>query len=204
MSIVLIAGLGNPGPNYRDTRHNLGFVLIDALAREWGASWKIAARFQAQISIVNISGNQIALLKPQSFMNRSGRVLGAYCRYYKIPAEKVAVIYDEINIDLGSVKVNTAGSAGGHNGVEDVLQHLGNGFSRFRIGIGPKYPKEIAMTDFVLGKLSANERTVIQEKLPEFLTGLKLLVDRGPVIAMNQINTQSQKKSDESEPSPDQ
>jgi PTH1 family peptidyl-tRNA hydrolase len=121
-------------------------------------------------------------------MNESGRAVGDLVRYYKLGLESVAVIYDDTNIDLGLVKVTTTGSAGGHNGVASLLEHLGSGFCRYRLGIGPKQPAQMDLKDFVLGKFSNEQLSLINNSLPHYLNGLSLLLNDGPDRAMNSLN----------------
>jgi PTH1 family peptidyl-tRNA hydrolase len=128
------------------------------------------------------------LVKPLTFMNESGRSVSAVARYYKLPAAEVAAIYDDINIDVGLVKVSETGSAGGHNGVASLLEHLGPEFVRFRLGIGPKQPSSMDLKDFVLGKFTTDQSILIQQKLTHTIEGLELLLNRGASFAMNQLN----------------
>src|SRR3954471_15616707 len=122
MSISLVAGLGNPGRDYESTRHNLGWVVLDALATKRGLAWKRAAQFEAEVARWDLPGGGTRwLVKPQTFMNESGRAIGALARYYKIDQPAIAVVYDDLTIDLGLIKVTVTGSAGGHNGVASVL-----------------------------------------------------------------------------------
>lgn len=188
MSILVIAGLGNPGESYRYTRHNIGFEIIDALNKNKGGKWETETRFEAEVVRFTNGEKSLLLVKPQTYMNESGRSLGPLCNYYKITVENLIIIYDEVQIDFGEIKITTTGSAGGHNGIESALQHLDNGFARFRVGIGPKYPPQIELKDFVLGKFSAEEREIVNNKMEDYLTSLQLLIDRGPNLAMNQIN----------------
>src|SRR5260221_8794930 len=140
MSISLVAGLGNPGRDYEHTRHNLGWVVLDALAAKHGLAWKQAPQFEASVARWDFApGRTRWLLKPLTFMNDSGRSVGSLARFYKIELPAIAVVYDDLTIDLGLVKVTVSGSAGGHNGVASLLEHLGDGFIRYRLGIGPKH-----------------------------------------------------------------
>lgn len=188
MPITLIAGLGNPGSKYRNTRHNIGRTVVEALANQVGVDFKEESRWKAGVAKCEIGGNTVLLVIPSTYMNDSGGSLGAVCRYYKIPEEDFAVVYDEIQIDLGRMKISVGGGAGGHNGLEDVLEHFEEEFVRYRIGIGPKIPPKMDMKDFVLGKFTDCQQELVNKKMPEFVDGLKLLVDRGPVLAMNQVN----------------
>jgi len=194
MSISLVAGLGNPGREYAETRHNLGWVVIDAFAAKLGLTWKAAAQFDAQIARWDRPGRSSCyLVKPQTFMNDSGTSVGALARYYKIPPPSIVAIYDDLTIDLGLVKVSVTGSAGGHNGVASLLEHLGNGFVRYRLGIGPKDPPQMDLKDFVLGKFTASQHAIVTQQLPHYLAGLDLLLSRGADAAMNQLNRRDPK-----------
>lgn len=189
MSILLAAGLGNPGSEYAGTRHNLGWVVIDAFAARHGLPWEKSARFEAMLARWDRPGLPTCwLAKPLSFMNDSGRPLAAISRYHQIAPEQVAVVYDEYTIEVGRAKVSITGSAGGHNGVASVLQHLGGGFARYRIGIGSEHPSGMDLKDFVLGKFDSHQQTIIQKSLDHYLDGLELLLTGGVEQAMNTIN----------------
>ncbi len=186
--IGIIAGLGNPGSEYRNTRHNLGFRVIDFLAESEGVKWKNESGFEAELAKVSLCGRPILLVKPLTFMNESGRSLNLLCRYYKMQPEALAVVCDEVQLSLGDTKITIKGGAGGHNGIESVIERLGEGFVRYRLGIGPKSNPEISLKNFVLGKFRPEEEEILNKKMAEYLIGLKLLVDSGPILAMNQIN----------------
>lgn len=194
MSITLVAGLGNPGAEYEGTRHNAGFVVIDALARKFGLRWKRQAAFEAETSRWDRpSAHAVVLAKPQTFMNESGRSLRKLADFYKVPADRVVVIYDDLNIDLGLVKISVTGSAGGHNGVASTLEHLGNGFVRYRIGIGPKQPPQMDLKDYVLGKFTPEQEDLLQKNLETYVSGLSLLLEQGAARAMNTLNRRDPK-----------
>lgn len=194
MSISLVAGLGNPGREYEGTRHNLGWVALDALAAKHRLAWKRVAQFEAEVARWDYSpGRTRWLLKPQTFMNASGCAVGALARYYKLEPAAIAAVYDDLTIDLGLVKVTVTGSAGGHNGVASLLEHVGDGFVRFRLGIGPKQPPQMDMADFVLGKFTPDQQITITQKLDTYVSGLELLLARGVEPAMNQLNRRDQK-----------
>jgi len=189
MSISLLLGLGNPGREYAETRHNLGWRLLDALADREGLTWKSQPAFQAETTRWDHpSGRPILLAKPQTFMNESGRAARLLTSYFKVPNAAVAVVYDDLTLDLGQVKVTLRGSAGGHNGIADIIARLGDGCSRFRLGIGPKQPPEMDLKDFVLGKFTPEQRQQVESALPTFLSGLDLLLTSGPDRAMNLLN----------------
>ena len=193
MSISLVAGLGNPGRDYASTRHNLGWVVVDAFAKNRGLAWQAAPQFDADVARWDTPGRTRWLVKPLTFMNDSGRAVAALARYYKIAPTDVAAIYDDLTIDLGLVKVSVTGSAGGHNGVASLLEHLGDGFARYRLGIGPKEPPQMDLTDFVLGKFTPAQSTLLTQQLDHHLQGLDLLLSRGTAAAMNQLNRRDQK-----------
>jgi peptidyl-tRNA hydrolase, PTH1 family len=201
MSPGLIAGLGNPGRKYEKSRHNVGFEVVDALAARFRAAWERSTKFNAMVCrIRHPSAGTIIGLKPLTYMNESGQAVGAASRYFGLPTERVSVIYDELNLDLGQIKLSASGSAGGHNGVASLLQHMGNGFVRFRIGIGPKHPPEIDMKDYVLGRFSEEETRQFESTLPRALDGLNLLLQRGVTVTMNHLNRRN-KQIDEFEQS---
>jgi len=189
MSLSLVAGLGNPGRDYEATRHNLGWVVLDAFAKKHGLAWKRAAQFEAEVARWDFSpGHTRWLVKPLTFMNGSGKPVAAIARYYKLEPAAVVAVYDDLTIDLGLVKVSVTGSAGGHNGVASLLEHVGEGFVRYRLGIGPKQPAQIDMADFVLGKFTPEQNILLTQKLDHYVQGLDLLLSRGADAAMNQLN----------------
>jgi PTH1 family peptidyl-tRNA hydrolase len=194
MSLSLVAGLGNPGREYEHTRHNLGWVVLDTLAQKHRLAWKRSPQFDADIARWDFGpGHTRWLMKPLTFMNNSGRSVGAMARYHKLEPDALAVVYDDLTIDLGLIKVSTSGSAGGHNGVASLLEHLGDGFVRYRLGVGPKQPAQMDMADFVLGKFTPEQQLIVNQKLDHFVQGLELLLSRGVEPAMNQLNRRDQK-----------
>ncbi len=174
----------------------MGFLLLDAFAAEFGCHWARDKRVDALCAVHQESGKRVFLLKPQTYVNRSGHSLNAFCGYYSIPSTSLAVVFDEINLPAGRAKITVGGSAGGHNGVADILRFFPNDFVRFRIGIGPKEPPRMDMKDYVLGKLRPEEKEILEGSKKNFLDGLKLLIDSGPQTAMNRVN---QRPRDESE-----
>ena len=189
MSILLVAGLGNPGREYAKTRHNAGFAVIDALAARHALAWRRQLRFPAAVARwERAPGTACLLAKPATFMNESGHALRALVDFHRVPPAGIIVIYDDLAIELGRVKISVRGSAGGHNGVASLLEHLGGGFIRYRVGIGPKHPPEMDLKDFVLGKFTPDEQTVFNHHLTTYVDGLGLLIAQGPAQAMNQLN----------------
>ena len=192
-TVRVIAGLGNPGPRYDGTRHNIGFATVDRLALRHSAPWKPEARLCAHTASIVIAGQPVLLLKPQTFMNASGKAIGNVCRFYKWSPASVVVVVDEFQLDLGRTKLTLRGSAGGHNGVEDIIRHLGAEFPRFRVGVAPAEPIPMSMTDYVLGKFSPEQTNTLANCWDRILTELEMLVQQGPDLAINTINQRIQK-----------
>lgn len=193
MSVTLIAGLGNPGREYAGTRHNLGFTVVEALAAAEGLKWKSESRFEAHTARWDLRpGITRLLVKPTTFMNDSGRALRGLLDFHQAAVSDLIVAYDDLTIDTGCVKVSVRGSAGGHNGVASLLEHLGSGFVRYRLGINEPRPAGMDLKDFVLGKFSPEQTKLIDQKLTTFVDGLRLLLNRGPAEAMNLLNRRDQ------------
>ena len=188
MPIAVIAGLGNPGSKYRNTRHNIGFSLVDQIAAKYDATWKHEARFEAEVAVIQYDERKLMLLKPQTFMNASGRSLGTVLRYRKLSAESMLVIYDDLTLDLGRIKLSVNGSAGGHNGIADMLTQVGTGFARFRVGIGAKPHKEMDLADYVLSKFSKYELSILADRSSIFLDQIHLILNEGIESSMKTIN----------------
>lgn len=188
MSIAVIAGLGNPGRKYRKTRHNIGFSIVDSLAKSFGAKWKRESRFEAKTASIVYQSHELLLVKPETFMNESGRSLKAVLQYKKLPTNELLIIYDDITLEIGRTKLSCSGSAGGHNGIIDILSKIESNFLRYRIGIGSKPNKEISLADYVLSEFPSYEQVILADQIPTYLEHLRLIIDKGPVLAMNLIN----------------
>lgn len=189
MSISLVAGLGNPGRAYAATRHNAGFLVMEALAAAENLSWQTQERFEADIARWDIAPGQVVwLAKPLTFMNESGRAIQKLAAFHKVPPAAITVVYDDLAIDLGRMKISVRGGAGGHNGIADLHARMGDGFVRYRLGIGPRQPAEMDLKDYVLGRFTTEQQTIFNQQLPRFVTGLRLLLTHGPDQAMNQLN----------------
>lgn len=189
MSISLVVALGNPGRDYADTRHNLGWILLDAYARKKGFSFRVHSRFEAEVARWDRApGSTLWCAKPLTFMNESGRSVGALLRFHKLEPQQVLVIHDDLNLELGTLKISERGSAGGHNGVASLIQHLGESFVRFRLGIGPKTPAQMDLVDFVLGTFTPEQKTLLDQSIEKLINGLDLLLTQGLTQAMNQLN----------------
>jgi PTH1 family peptidyl-tRNA hydrolase len=185
----LIVGLGNPEPKYNQTRHNIGFEVINTLARTWQANLSENRRFQGLFAETIIpSGNKIRLLKPLTYMNRSGQSLRAVIDWYKIAPQSILVIYDDMDLPVGKLRMRLSGSAGGHNGMKSIISHLGSqNFPRLRIGIG-KSDGDKETISHVLGKFSPQEAKIIEEILYISLKAVELSLKEGVEQSMNRYN----------------
>ncbi|MDQ8186931.1 aminoacyl-tRNA hydrolase [Pelagicoccus sp. SDUM812002] len=190
MSYRMIVGLGNPGSEYANTRHNVGFRVVEAFAAKQGAeAWKVERKQKGEIALLSGSKlGKLVLVKPTTYMNESGICVQKLCSYYKIPPEEVVVVYDEINLEVGEVKLSMTGSAGGHNGLSDIISRIAPRFARIRVGIGGKPLKEMPLADYVLGKFSSDDESVVSATMDRYVESIELLLSLGPELAMNQIN----------------
>lgn len=189
MAIRLIAGLGNPGADYAQTRHNAGFWLVDWLA---GLPLPRESRFHGLAGKTRIANQEIWLLQPQTYMNRSGQSVGALARFYKISAEEVLVVHDELDLPPGSAKIKKGGSSGGHNGLKDITAVLGTpDYWRLRIGIG--HPRTSGLqqpvVDYVLHRPRREEQALIEESLEKSLSVIPLLCEGKFEAAMLQLHS---------------
>lgn len=187
MSVIkLVVGLGNPGRKYEDTRHNIGFLVVDRLASGYGAEMANHLRWRAHVA--KAAGQGAILLKPQTFMNESGQSVGAALRFYKWEPEQVLVVYDDVALPFGSLRFRMAGSAGGHNGIKSIISHLGSDrFPRLKIGIGEAKPG--GMVGHVLGKFSTDERNELENTLATSSEAVQFALSEGVEAAANTYNT---------------
>ncbi len=187
--IKLIVGLGNPGRQYEKTRHNAGFLFLDRLVFESGCDWVSESRFDGLLAEVGVAGGKVMLLKPSTFMNRSGQAVGKVARYYKLAPEEILVVHDELDFDVGVVRLKKDGGHAGHNGLRDIIAHLGSKeFYRLRIGIGrPPVGKVVA--DFVLSGPSKVEWELMLSAF-ELADGYVAQMVAGDMsVAMNKLNS---------------
>ena len=193
MSIRLIAGLGNPGPEYELTRHNAGFWLIDNLANNTpGCALLRDTRFNALAAKTRLAGQDVWLLEPQTFMNRSGQSVGGLARFYKINPDEVLIIHDELDLDPGIVKLKKGGSSGGHNGLKDITAALGTqDYWRLRLGIG--HPRngtsQQGVADYVLHRPRKEEQALIEQSMEKALMILPLIIEGKFDAATMQLHT---------------
>jgi len=184
----LIVGLGNPGRQYEDTRHNVGFMLLDRLALGAGVAFSSAPKWQSHLAKLPDDGT--LLVKPQTFMNLSGRAIQQILSFHKWSVDQMLVIYDDVALPLGTLRFREKGSAGGHNGIKSILQHLGTDvFPRLKIGIGSSDPGE--MVGHVLGKFSPDERPILENTLATAYQAVQLARSQGIAVAANRHHTRS-------------
>ncbi|MCS6773237.1 MAG: aminoacyl-tRNA hydrolase [Anaerolineae bacterium] len=183
----LIVGLGNPGSTYAQNRHNAGFLCIDAFASKHGLSFN-KMMFRGLTAHGTIEGQSLALVKPMTFMNLSGECVGSLARFYKVPPEAVLVIYDDLDLPPGQLRLRAQGGAGGHNGMKSIIAHLGTeAFPRLRIGIG-RPPDRMAPRDYVLQDLTQVELDQLRATFDRAAEGIRLWLTEGIERAMNWVN----------------
>ncbi len=180
--IRLIAGLGNPGREYQRTRHNIGFMVLDRLAADARLPWDFSAKWNA-----GWAKSDVIMVKPATFMNRSGEAVAAIANFYKIAAAEVLVVLDDLALPLGRLRIRSQGSSGGHNGLESVIEHFGTeAIPRLRVGIGA--PPSHGAVDYVLGRFFEEEQPVLDATLKRAGEAVKCAVDKGLFAAMNVFN----------------
>lgn len=186
----LIVGLGNPEAKYEKTRHNIGFEAVDILAQSWRLSWQQNRRFQGIFTEGSTPfGSKIRLLKPLTYMNRSGQSIRSVIDWYKLPPQSLLVIYDDLDLPLGRLRIRLEGSAGGHNGLKSIISHLGSQqFPRLRIGIGKSVPKS-ATISHVLGRFSPSETQVMSDVLKLVVDAVEMSLTKGMEKAMSLYNS---------------
>jgi peptidyl-tRNA hydrolase, PTH1 family len=181
--VRLVVGLGNPGPEYNRTRHNIGFAVIDSLASEWDLTWQHAKSWHALWT----KHEKAILVKPTSYMNRSGEPLAAVANFYKIAPAEILVVLDDMALELGRLRLRREGGTGGHNGLESIIMQFGTeAIPRLRIGIGSA-PIEGA-TDYVLGRFFEEEEPLVEKTIARAADAVKWAIDKGVLSAMNLFN----------------
>jgi PTH1 family peptidyl-tRNA hydrolase len=180
MPIRLIVGLGNPGPEYEQTRHNAGFWLVDNLANDVGARLQRETKYNALMARASVAGQEVYLLEPQTYMNRSGQSVGGLCRFFKIAPDEVLVVHDELDLMPGTVRLKKGGSSGGHNGLKDITAALGTqDYWRLRLGIG--HPRTLSLqqqvADFVLHRPRREDQELIEQAIAKSLLVMPQIVE---------------------------
>ncbi|MGN0531271.1 MAG: aminoacyl-tRNA hydrolase [Eubacterium sp.] len=185
----IIAGLGNPGSKYAKTRHNVGFMAMDMLAKKNGFEFK-KIKFNSQIADEYIGGRRCLLMKPQTMMNNSGEAIYEAAEYYNIPDENIVIIYDDISLDVGATRIRRKGSAGGHNGIKSIISCIGSeDFPRVKIGVGKKPNAKYDLARWVLGEFPDEQTEDLQSALANAIDAAQLIVNDQIDKAMNQYNS---------------
>lgn len=193
--MYLIVGLGNPGKEYAGTRHNVGFDAIDFLAYKNNVKLD-KLKFNAIFGDYNINGEKVILFKPVTYMNLSGNAVIEAVRFYKIPIENIVVIYDDIDIPLGALRIRPQGSSGTHNGMKSMLYQLQTeNFKRIRIGIGKSKNPNVSLADHVLQKFDSDERIIVNETIQNAALAAEEIIEHGLTFAMNNYNKRTGEKS---------
>ena len=188
MAVKVIVGLGNPGDDYKNSRHNLGFALVDRLAEHFSFNWKFDKKFNAEIAEGIYENEKLSLIKPQTFMNLSGYSVQKFKEYYKLSNDAFLVAYDDYNLNLGQSKLKISGADGGHNGISSIILQIGVDFPRFRLGIHPKCNVSLNLSDFVLGRFDLSEQQVLDLMFTQWIEDVRLILGEGIEKAMNQTN----------------
>lgn len=184
----LVVGLGNPGKKYENTRHNTGFLVMDTLCREHGVSCD-RSRFRALTGEAVLGGKRVLLLKPQTFMNLSGEAVHEAAAFYKIPPERVLVIFDDISLPVGTLRIRAKGSAGGQNGVKNIIAQLGSEqFPRIKVGIGGKPHPDYDLADWVLSSFRPEEQEAMQDAAKRASAAVSELIEHGVPSAVQKYN----------------
>ena len=184
----LIAGLGNPGLQYEKTRHNAGFMAADRLAEKHGAQFN-KHKSEAVYADFKIGDNRILLVKPQTYMNNSGRAVSALLNFYKIPTDRLIVMFDDITLDIGKLRLRRKGSYGGHNGIKDIIELTGtDAIMRIKIGVGERENRDYDLKDWVLGKIPTEQMADLNKALDRAALAAEEIITRGIDSAMNKYN----------------
>jgi PTH1 family peptidyl-tRNA hydrolase len=189
----LVVGLGNPGPEHALTRHNVGFWFVDALAHAAEARFRDHRKHQAELARIKIGEHELLLVKPQTYVNRSGLAIRSIAEYYRVQPGEILVVYDELDLPVGTVRLKRGGGAGGHNGVKDTIAHIGDDFWRLRIGIGhPGNKAEVI--DYVLKRAPHEEEEAIIDCVAAAVDIMPMLLSAGAEKAMNKLHTENKGK----------
>lgn len=186
----LVAGLGNPGPEYANTRHNIGFMVIDRLAARAG-DVRFTRQFKGEASRVQLRGEAIVLLKPLTFMNLSGDSVQPAAAYFKVPTEQVVIVHDDIDLEMGQIKIKVGGGHGGHNGIRSVAGRLGPNFFRIRLGVGRPNGRGDKVVGHVLGGFSGGEQVALEELIDAGSDAVESLLTQGLLPTQNRFHTRA-------------
>jgi PTH1 family peptidyl-tRNA hydrolase len=190
LPLRIIVGLGNPGPEHQVTRHNAGFWFVDLLARRHGAEFRDYRKYSGEVARLNVSGQDLVLLKPTTYMNRSGLAVRQLCDFYKVAADEVLVAHDELDLPVGTVRLKHGGGHGGHNGLRDTIAHIGETFWRLRLGVG--HPGNKAdVIDYVLTRAPRAEEDLIFDAVNLAADCIPLLIEQGAERAMTKLHSRA-------------
>lgn len=183
--MYLVIGLGNPGDEYKHTRHNVGFDVIDLMAGKYNVSVN-RIKFKGVCGEVNIAGEKVILLKPNTYMNLSGECVREAASFYKIPNENIIILYDDISLDVGKLRIRGKGSAGGHNGIKSIISNLSSDiFLRIKIGVGQP---ERSRVSYVLGRFQSEDRILVEKTFEASIKAVEAIIAKGSSEAMNEFN----------------
>lgn len=182
----LIIGLGNPGRQYRGNRHNVGFMVVDRLAGDNGIQ-SSKVQNKAIVGDGRVAGQRVILAKPQTYMNNSGEAVGPLANFYKIPPENIFVVYDEMDIPLGTIRLREKGGAGGHNGMKSIIQHIGQDFPRMRLGVG-RPPGRMEPPGYLLQDFSNDQLPIVSDMIDEAIRAIETYLQEGIQMAMSRHN----------------
>ncbi len=172
---AIIVGLGNPGKKYENTRHNVGFCALDHIAKICGVKI-VKSKFDSLCATANLNGKKVLLLKPQTFMNLSGQSVSKAAKFYKVSAENIIVLFDDISLDVGKLRIRANGSAGGHNGIKSIIDYIGADFPRIKIGVGEKPNANYNLADWVLSNFTKAEKEKITARYDDVCAASELII----------------------------
>ena len=188
-SLHLMVGLGNPGAEYALTRHNVGFLVVEELARRVAANWNSEKKFEARVAKTDRADRRILFAEPQTFMNASGEAVGALMNFYRVPIQQLLVVADDADLPFGEIRLRAKGSSGGHHGLESIEKHVGSReFARLKVGIGRTKDGRREITNYVLGKFSADETKLLEKVLQRAADQAECWVAEGIEKAMSRFN----------------
>ena len=186
--VQMIVGLGNPGSEYKNTRHNAGFWFVDSLANSFRSPFRVEKKFHGEIAKIHLAGQDVWLLKPDTFMNESGRAVQALAQFYKIDLKNIMVAHDELDLEPGISRLKQGGGHGGHNGLRDIISKMGgNGFARLRLGIGHPGDRN-KVTSHVLKKVSTDDKIEVERAIERTMQVLPDIIDGNLQKAMNELH----------------
>ena len=184
----LLVCLGNPGKEYANTRHNIGFLAADALEKRTGVKFN-KLKYRALTGEVTLGGQRVLVVKPQTYMNLSGEAVKLAGGFYKIPPERILVLYDDVSLPLGKLRIRGSGSAGGHNGIKNIIAHLGtDAFPRIKVGVGAPEGADRDLVDWVIGNFTQSQRKVVDEAIDKALDAAECVIAHGVSEAQNRFN----------------